>query len=244
MKVRILLGAVAFLVGGLTASAQDEAMLDTVVVTANYIDQGDFQKAPSASLKVRADFVVFELSYVNSTLDANERMQEMQKMFDRVVKAASRREGISLRIGEAGNSASVETTTFEEAYQDRGSVGRFSFVVRVDTTEADTFKSVRERVETFVNGIDEVGRSQSYMSDEQFLGVRDLTVHRAPLIAAIWKDIYLSAKPASEVALKVNGLESKTLTRPSGPLELELYIPYTVQYETEMINPRVFIQQD
>ena len=214
--------------------AQDDYRQESIVVTASMIDEGDLMNMPNATLRVRADFVLYELTYVNSTLDGQERKQEMERMYKAVLKQLPKHSTISLRAGDASASAAIETTTFDEVYTDYGNQGRLSFVVKAAVGPNDTYLQLRERVEAFVASAGEVGRSQSILDDEQYLGVQDLKVHRPALLAAIWADLSASANPAGVSELDVEGLERRTRYHPVGPLELELYIPYKVTYETTL----------
>ncbi len=207
-------------------------MQETVVVTASMIDEDDLSETPNATLRVRADFVLYELSYINSTLDPSERKSEMKDMYEAVLREVSRQPGLTLLAGDAFAYANIETVTFDEIYANYGNQGRLDFVVRADVGSNETYQRVRSRVENYVKASGEVGRSQSILDEEQYLGVSDLKSYRSALIQTIWDDIYTSSNPNGATDVEILGLEARTQYRPVGPLELELFIPYIIEYET------------
>jgi len=204
--------------------------METVVVTGMMIDEEDRESIPNATLRVRADFVLYELSYVNSTLDLRERKDEMERMYKAILRQLPKHEGLKLRVGHASASADVETAIFDEIYNSHSHQGRLSFVVRANVKPDETYEQVRARVEKFVESSGEVGRSQSILQDEQYLGVDDLKSYRPALIKAIWDDIHASSNPTGATQVDIKGLERRTQYHPIGPLELELFIPYKIEY--------------
>ncbi|MDJ0920811.1 MAG: hypothetical protein QNI84_06755 [Henriciella sp.] len=225
---------ISFAISGLAFSQAiaQEAMQETVVVTASMIDEDDLSETPNATLRVRADFVLYELSYINSTLDPSERKSEMKDMYEAVLREVSRQPGLTLLAGDAFAYANIETVTFDEIYANYGNQGRLDFVVRADVGSNETYQRVRSRVENYVKASGEVGRSQSILDEEQYLGVSDLKSYRSALIQTIWDDIYTSSNPNGATDVEILGLEARTQYRPVGPLELELFIPYIIEYET------------
>ena len=212
-----------------------EKSLNTVIVTGTRIDANDLKDTPNVSLRVQADFVLFESGFINASLERSERLADLKKAFGAVASAADKRGDISLSIGNANESAPIETVTFEEAQYDNGQRAGFSIVVKAYTKPGDTFEKVRTRVDDFIEDIPEYGRTQSFIDDEQFLGITNLDRYRPDLIKAIAKEVddLIEAFSASEVS--VSGLEEQTITQTVGPMELEIFIPYTIHL-TSMRN--------
>lgn len=233
MRKHLLLATVAML-GINCAFAQDEGRMETIVVTGMMIDEDDIRDIPNATLRVKADFVLYELYYVNSTIEPNERAQEMAKMFKAITREITKHPTLKLRVGDASASADIETATFDEVYSGYGTQGRMSFVVRAEVGKGDSFNQIRSRVEKFVEAAGEVGRSQAVLDDEQYLGVTDLKSYRPELIKVIWDDIYAISNPLGVTELNIRGLDGRTRYRPVGPLELELYIPFEADFETKV----------
>lgn len=212
----------------------DTAIQETVVVTGMMIDEDDLRDIPNATLRVKADFVLYELYYVNSTIDARERKQEMERMFKAIMRELPKHSTLKLKTGDASASADIETATFEEVYSSYSTQGRMNFVVRAEVSNGDSFNDIRERVEDFVEGAGEVGRSQSVLNDDQYLGVNDLKRYRPELMRVIWDDIYAISNPLGTTELDIRGLDGRTRYRPVGPLELELYVPFEVNFTTKV----------
>jgi hypothetical protein len=236
MRKQLIMALALSLLPG-PAVAQDyneERVMETVVVTGMMIDEDDLRDIPNATLRVKADFVLYELYYVNSTIEARDRKQEMERMYKAITREIPKHPTLKLKIGDASASADIETATFEEVYTSYGTQGRINFVVRAEVGVGDSFNQIRTRVEDFVEGAGEVGRSQSVLNDEQYLGVNDLKRYRPELIKVIWDDIYAISNPLGTTALDVSGLDGRTRYRPVGPLELELYIPFEVNFETKV----------
>lgn len=227
MRPLLVIALAAGLCLGLEANAQNER-LESVVVTATRIDQDELQKAPHITLRVQADFVIFRATFVNSTLEPLERKQELSATFDALIKAAAKRDDIDLRSGEAGESAPIETVSFDEAYYNRGTNGSFDVVLRIDTVANDNFDAVRGRIEAFLESIPEIGRTQYYSDDEQFLGVSNPAKYRPTLIDAISAEVDTLSKSFSASEIEVSGLAEKTITQPVAALELEVFIPYDI----------------
>lgn len=206
----------------------DDGMLNTIVVTGTRIDAEDLRRTPNVTMRVSADFVLFEVGFVNASLDRSERNADLEKAFDAVAAAANRNERISIAVGDVEESSPMETTTYEESVYDNGSRASLSLVVKAYTKEDDTFEKVRTRVEAFIEGVPEYGRTQSYTDDEQYLGITDLDRYRPALIGEIAKEVDTLTQMFKASEISVNGLEEQTVTQTVGPMALEIFIPYTI----------------
>ena len=75
-------------------------------------------------------------------------------------------------------------------------------------------------------------RGDHRVGDSQFLGVSEPKKHRETLIKAIAEDVRLMQAsfggPTSPVRVSLSGIEQRSQTRPVGPLDLEIYIPYSM----------------
>ncbi|MEM1037357.1 MAG: hypothetical protein AAGI14_11415 [Pseudomonadota bacterium] len=231
MLIKTSIAAALCLAGANNAFAQNDR-LETIVVTGSMIDEDDLGEIPNVTLRVNADFILYELTYVNSTLEPSERKDEMERMYNAVRRELPKHPTLKLKVGDASASADIETTIFDEAYNNYGTQARMDFVVSADVQSNDSYQDIRERVEAFVDQAGEIGRSQSILDDEQYLGVNDLKSYRPALIKAIWDDIYATSNPSGITELEIKGLEGRTQYIPVGPMELQLFIPYKVEYAT------------
>jgi hypothetical protein len=215
------------------ASAQG---MERMIVTANRVDASAMRSAPAVYRRIPADFVLVAVTFQSATRDEGERQQELETMFNRLKSKAAQADGIDLSGGTLGSStADIETVLFTDIYaSDYNGTGRFTLTLSVDTREGESFEKLVGRAEDFVNTIKTEGRSEAYLGDQQFIGARDVTKHRADLIADIAKEVAslrtIFGMTGSSVTL--TGLENRIITQPSGPLELEIFIPYTLVLET------------
>ena len=63
------------------AAAQDEG-LNSIVVTGTRIDASEMQPTPNITLRVQADFVLFEVGFVTASLDQAERQRDLGRAYD------------------------------------------------------------------------------------------------------------------------------------------------------------------
>ena len=227
MKTKIISGTLlAALVGPIVAA--QEARQEQIIVTATRID-ADFERSmPHIRLRVPADFVLFEASFINGDLDIEKRKADLSATYGRVIAADNRREDIEIVIGDADQSYPVQTTTFDEAYQNYGQRGVFELALRVDANEGETYEMVRARAETFLEGIRKSGLVQYYVDDEQYIGLRDPERFRPDLVEAISEEVNLLGGAFGASKVTITGLDQRTVTQPTGALSLDVYIPYTL----------------
>jgi hypothetical protein len=217
----------------LGAHAQESALLDTVTVTASRIDSGDVQTAPAVFRHIRADFVLVEVNCQSASRDPGTRKAELETMFARLKKAVSSTTGYDLFGGELGeSSAPISTVLFDDIYADYSGQGHFTLTLSIDTKPDETFDTLMRRTATFLDGVKIEGRAEAYLGDEQFLGARGTDKHRADLISDIRKEASDLEGVFAPASVTVSGLESRVVTQPSGPLELEIFIPYALKVET------------
>jgi hypothetical protein len=224
------LAVVALLAG--PAAAQQ------IVAQSNFVNRQAQAALPQISITVRADFVLFSVRYVTATRAIDVRKDELTKTFQTITQRAARADGISIEIGQPGNSAAVETAAMKEVIKnennDRSSI---DVVLKVMVRPNDTFESIRTRTEKFVADVPVNGRVEAIIGDSQFLGMSDPKKHRDTLVAAIAEDVRLMqasfGNATTPVSVNLSGMEARTQARPVGPLDLEVYIPYSMSIESE-----------
>jgi len=184
-------------------------------------------------VKARANFVLFVVNYSSGTRDLSERGNELSKMFDTVKSAAERASDIDLFGGDdPAETTPIETIKATELFRLRPSSERtsFSLVMRVAVRDGVTFEDVRQRAEGFAKSVRTVGRVEYDFDDEQFLEVANPARHRQQLLQAIAQDVAaLKSTFGDRASATVNDIGGRIQSQPSGPLEVEIYIPYTVQ---------------
>lgn len=228
MQVRVSIIAALLCANVAPAFAQEDMRQEAIVVTGMRIDADAMRdnEIPNVRLRVPADFVLFEASFVNGDLEANTRKSDLGKAFAAVLSADAARADIQLSIGDSEQSYPIESVTFDEIYSPYGQRSSFNLAMRVDVREGDTYDDVRVRAETFMEGIPEFGRVQYYINDEQYIGLRNPERYRPDLIAAIADEVDTLDKAFKASEITVFGLEKKTITQPTGALSLDVFIPY------------------
>ena len=242
-----LLGLVAMVSFGAAAPAFAQ---DTVVVTAQRIMSDDeysdeFGELPYVSLVARADFVLFTVNLETATNSAAERKTELDRAYRALVQRVGRTPGVRMEIGSPGNSAPVETATAAEVTIDGGRRSWIPAILEFDVGPNETFQQVRTRAEAFIKGIEVNGRVEATTGSDQYIGLREPAKHRANLLRKIaedtrrMQDIFLqtSSAPGYLPGISLTGLGGRVKTRPVGPLEIELYIPYTVVLGAPLPQP-------
>jgi hypothetical protein len=224
---RALLIAAAFAAFALPASAQQ------IVAQSNFVNRNQLQALPQVSLTVRADFVLFSIRYETATRAEEARKDELAKTFAAVVQRAGRTEGMSIEVGTPGQSAAIETAAVKEMIKEDGDDrSAIDIVLKVLVRERDTFEQIRARAEKFVADAPVTGRVEAVIGDNQFLGVAEPKKHRDTLIKAIAEDVKAMQSTfggsATPVSVNLTGMEGRTQSRPVGPLDLEIYIPYSM----------------
>lgn len=224
---RALLLAVA-----IAAIAMPAAQAQQIVAQSNFVNRNQ-GAVPQVSITVRADFVLFSVRYETGTRAAEAREDELAKTFATVTQRASRTEGMSIEVGTPGVSAAIETAAIKELIQDRGNDrSGIDIVLKVQVRERDTFETIRARAEKFVADAPLTGRVEAIIGDSQFLGINEPKKHRDVLIKAIADDVKMMQSSfggaATPVTVNLSGMESRAQTRPVGPLDLEIYIPYSM----------------
>ena len=190
---------------------------------------------PYISIIAPADFVIFTVNLETGTRTPEEAQRELERTFTTLTQKVTRTQGVTLEVGTPGNSSELETTEAREAIElgygdNRSSIPLvFKFAVQ----KGDTFRTVRARAEKFIAEIQLNGRVEAVTGDLQYIGVTDPKKHREDLLKKIAEDargmqtIFAGASTGA-TAISLTGLEGRVKTRPSGPLEMEIYIPYSI----------------
>lgn len=225
---------------GLPASAQI-VRGDQIVAQSNFVNRQQ-GAIPQVSIIVRADFVLFSVTYESATRAPEAREDELARTFQTVTQRAARTEGVTIEVGQPGNSSAIETAAIKEVIQDRGDDrSSIDLVLKIMVRPNDTFDSIRARTEKFVADVPLTGRVEAVIGDSQFLGVSEPRKHRETLITAIAEDVRLMQTAfggsATPVAVNLTGLEGRVQTRPVGPLDLEIYIPYSMSLRSGVSPP-------
>lgn len=229
--------ALAMLTPTAAALAQDTSQVGEVVVTAER-RQGPMQTVaiggqPHVVAFRRADNLIVELKVECDTRDTSDRLSELNASLRNVIAAAAADGSISLGIQD--EDAGIIVPFKAEALAALLNAG-----ARPDTTVAtitvktkilptDTFDTATGRIDGFIGRIKMVGRSQASRTGEWQLTLVTPRQYRPEIIAAIAKDANEAAKAVGPgYGVVLTGLERPLQWSRSGPLELALFIPYTL----------------
>ncbi len=229
---RILLALAAAVAIAAPAAHAQVVRGDQIVAQSNYVSRQQVA-IPQISVIVRADFVLFSVRYETGTRAVDERENELSRTFTSAIQRAGRTNGdVVIEVGQPGNSAAIETAALKELVVNMGDRSYIDLVLKVAVKPADTFDAIRARTEKFVKETPVTGRVEAVIGDSQFLGVSEPKKHRETLIKAIAEDVRLMQEsfggPNSPVRVSLSGMEQRAQTRPVGPLDLEIYIPYAM----------------
>lgn len=209
-----------------------------IVAQSNYVNRTQQAAIPQVSITVRADFVLFSIRFETATRSQAAREEELAKTFAAVTQRAAKAEGMSVEVGTPGFSAAIETAAIKELIQNRGNDrSGIDIVLKANVKEKETFDQIRARVEKFVKETPVNGRVEAIIGDSQFLGVAEPKKHRDTLVKAISEDVkMMQASFGAPVQVSLAGMEQRTQTRPVGPLDLEIYIPYSMSIRSGGVN--------
>lgn len=233
------LKAIALFLIGLnlsTVALAQEGRMESVVVTASYIDDDNRRGTPPNIYKsVPADFILTQLTCSSGTRDAVERKAELSSVFEEVTRTVRETPGFDLAAGEAnGALAPIETVRFSDVYASSSydQRGRFDLVLMTDRKDERTFEGLFKRAEDFVDDLEMSGRAECFLDDEQFLGLRDASKHRADIISEIADEVRRLKEMFAPARITITGLEGQVVSQPSGPLELQLFVPYSLSLQS------------
>ena len=90
---------------------------DQIVAQSNFVNRSQ-AAIPQVSIIVRADFVLFSVTYETATRSADAREAELEKTFKTITDRAAKAEGVNIEVGSPGNSAAIETAAIKELIAD------------------------------------------------------------------------------------------------------------------------------
>ncbi len=244
---RLMLAAIAIAAAclGAPAYAQDEM----VVVTGSRIQSDDeyeeeYGYLPYVSITASADFVMFTVDIESSTNNVTERNAELERAYTGLLQRVARTQGVSIAIGGPGASIPTETATPAEVIRFGRERSSIPIVLKFAVQPADTFATARNRAEAFIRGIQVSGRVEATTGDNQYIGLTDPAKHRADLLRKIAEDTRLlqeifgnAAPPGASPGISMTGLAGRVKTRPVGPLQIEMFIPYNMVLGAPLPQP-------
>ena len=219
--------AAAFIALACSAGASQD--VERVVVTGSRIS---YDRVPHISLDKRADYIITEIRVTCDTRDPTQRREELKTTLRDMIKAAAKTETISLAVGE-GFLGPLRENMFDDIVvgKQRADTSEAAIILKSKLSATDTFDSAAGRIKAFIASAPRAGRTEILRDEENRW---DLTLvnpeqYRDELIKRIVADARHTAElvgPGHGVS--IDGLQSPVAWYQRGPLDLGLYIPYTL----------------
>ena len=215
----------------ITTGAQ--AQIETVVVTGSRI--GYDSDAPNVTLPQRADHLVTKVRVVCDTRDLDRRKEELRQTLRGMIAEAGRTASISLSVGDELLVDFTENMLDKVIVPDsKVDTSDAYVVIRTELTKDDTFDGATQRIRNYVARTQKAGRTEILIDEKFNLGLIKPERYRAELIARIAEDTkHIAQTFGADYTPRVEGLQRPIQWYQSGPLDLALYIPYSV-----VVGPR------
>jgi hypothetical protein len=201
---------------------------------------------PHVGVTRRADFLLRTLYVSCDTREAQARADELRRTLTGMLAAAERDQQIELSrfvqidsnaysygAGVGDDTIVVPFTEEEiqgpmlEGYGGRSDTSYVTLLVKTPISESDTLAAAVARIESFVEGVDRVGRSALDLDPTDSLSVVDPGQYRDEIFAAMSEDANARIAALGTVyAARFEGLENQVSWYRSDVLDLTLFIPH------------------
>ena len=235
-KTLLALGALAALAWLPSPAVHAQgAGVSELVVTAERREEGP----PHVGLIHRADFLAVEVQVDCDTRDQRDRLEEMKSTLRNMI-AASAAAGVELGV----ENDDVVLPLKPDALETLLSPGRqpdtttTTILVKTHLTPDDTFEAATARVDRYLRATKVVGRAlASRTGDWQLTLIRPEQYH-AQIVSAVAQDAADTSKAfGAGFSVEIQGLERSVQWMRAGPLDLALYIPYSLKVEPLPARP-------
>jgi hypothetical protein len=213
----------AFLISGISSAS---AQVEEVVVTGQRVDEG----APHIFLIKRADHLITKVRVTCDTRDLNQRREELKATLRNMIKAAAQTQTISLGLGDQV-LGELSEAHFDDIIEPdtRPDTNQAFVIIKTLVAKADTFNSATARVKDFIAKTTKVGRTEILLESRWDLTVIGPEQNRDTLVTRIVADAKHNADLfGSGYGITIEGLERPVSWYQKDPLDLALYIPYTL----------------
>ena len=223
----------AFLaLAGLSAPvAAQDLQSQEIVVTGSRIDQASyFDSMPAVGLRLKADFLVQQVTIRGDTREPEQREREIRAMLERAIELSSR-SGVELAEGSYVITQLTLANAGELELQNdrRPDSQRIDFLVKTPLANASV-EQAQAQIRRFIEAVPEVGRAQMDEIGDATLSVVGPDSYRDRIIAAVAEDARRQADVLGEgYAVELLGLNMPVQWSRSGPGEVLLYIPYELR---------------
>jgi hypothetical protein len=219
---RLALPALLLLAG----SGQVAAQVEEVVVTAERRDEG----APSIVIIKRADHLITKVNVTCDTREPAQRKEELKATLRNMIAEAKSSQTISLGLGDSVlgelNESNFDNIIVPDS---RADSSQAYVIIKTAISATDTFNAATARIESFIAKTTKVGRTEVLREARWDLALVGPEQYRGELITQIVAQSRRTAELfGSGYGVSIDGLEHTVSWYQKGPLDLALYIPYSL----------------
>lgn len=211
------------------AQAEDEgAALDRIEVTGSKLSYRDLLDIPAVAITKRGDYLSQGFTLINDTRSEDGRRKEIDATVRKLIDRAGTRYALVHDDGYARTLKrdSPPVTLIEDPK--RPDTARVALRLRVDIDSDDPQQI--EALRRFVRDTPMVGRTEVELDKDTALGMRRPERYRYELIDAIAADSQkIRETMGSGCSVELEGLNTRIDWERVGPLELLLYVPYSMR---------------
>ncbi|HWD27499.1 MAG TPA: hypothetical protein VG387_10060 [Rhizomicrobium sp.] len=208
-----------------------QAQVETVVVTGERMTSES--EAPHIGIPKRADHLITVIDVVCDTRDATQRRAELKETLGNLLRAASGTSTISIGLGEhiLGDLTENNFDSIIEA-ETRADTSHAEVTVKTKVTKDDTINDAMRRVTGFLDKVPKAGRTLIARQGSWGLTLIGPEQYHDQLVAMILADAkHLAETLGPGYGVTIEGMERKVTWYQRGPLDLGLFIPYTLKIE-------------
>ncbi|MGQ0801568.1 MAG: hypothetical protein ACT4NL_15830 [Pseudomarimonas sp.] len=212
------------------AVANEGSTLDSIEVTGARISYRDLLDTPAISITKRGDYLSQTITLVNDTRDEAGRRREIKSTIEKIIARAGNtytlQHGDTYPITLSRANAEVELQDDSK----RPDVSRVELQVKLTLSDTTTDGTAQIRsLRQFIEDTPKIGRTEIDLSDDTALGMNKPERYRYELIEAIAADsLKIRESIGAGCKVDLDGLNSRIEWERVGPIELLLYVPYTM----------------
>jgi len=210
-----------------TATSPALAQTEEVVVTGARAYDG---ASSSVFMVKRADHLITRVTVTCDTRELGKRREELKATLRNMIAEAKRSQTISLGLGDSV-LGELNEGNFDQIIvpDERADTSKALVIIKTTITSNDNFNSATARVRDFIAKTEKVGRTEILREERWDLTIIGPEQYRDGLIS----QIVAQSKKTAELfgpgyAVSIDGLEHTVSWYQKGPLDLALYIPYSL----------------
>ena len=239
-KIKAALAAAIWLGGGIADQEMAQQVGELVVTAEKRSNVGGMPIGmaggpPHVVLLHRADNLVVEVQVDCDTRDEKDRLAEMKSTLRNMIGAAAASSGqIELGVESEGVILPLKPEALDTMLSpgQRDDTTTTTIVVKTHVSQADSFEEATARIVAFVQKTQVVGRTQLTRGEDWQLTLISPGQYHQQIVAAIAQDANDTVKAVGPgYGFELNDLDRPVAWSRAGPLDLALYIPYSMKIE-------------